>query len=733
MSVILLTSLLLLGHGNTFAQVAKDKDKSGNKQLADESPVELNKFIVTSEKEAGYGANRAVIGSRLAQDIIDMPSSISVVTPELIDDLAATYGGQAIKFATAGAAFNNNTDDGNVLRGFGASVLRNGTRLLWYQRQPMFDVERIEIVKGPSNMLLGGSANATGGAMNFVTKLPTLTFMADSKLTVGTESYMRYEMNASGPIKKSEEFTASYRISIGGESGNPIRPMNDVDDSFVGGALRLDFGKRIRLDINGSYREDNTADYWPEFLDIIKSAPWQPAVLNQYSSRTFGPGLPSQESWETKAYVVDVTLTAVLTHNGTLRLNYTDMSGVDHRRNLRGISVAADNYTLNRQDIHQNLHRQTRAGQAEYLYQTVRDSWRNDFQIGSELRQDYDGTFNNLLAAPGLDTRNPNYNAYTVPGIVNWDTWYFNLSRNTQRAKQGSTWLQDNLTLFREKVVLVGGLRWNDSSNVAENGQPINEPGNLTLPYKLTRTENPILRTHRYGIVFKPVKDISIYYSNAQNATVVAGFDSDGFPFKNSEGTLREFGAKLTKTNGRFSLNATVAVYNMAQTQIRVSKVDTSLPAGIRYYQDAGGDTAKGWEFELSGRLNTGNGYFDLVTSYLDAKTRRISDGGRNVGAPDNTFGLFAKYSWTGTALKGFTLGAGRYDQSLVRTQANNNTIDYPATYNLMARYDFKKRWAVQLTGTNITDELYISSVIAAGLVQVAPAAEYRLSVRYDL
>ena len=83
--------------------------------------------------------------------------------------------------------------------------------------------------------------------------------------------------------------------------------------------------------------------------------------------------------------------------------------------------------------------------------------------------------------------------------------------------------------------------------------------------------------------------------------------------------------------------------------------------------------------------------------------------------------------------MKGFTLGAGRYDQSLVRTQANNNTIDYPATYNLMARYDFKKRWAVQLTGTNITDELYISSVIAAGLVQVAPAAEYRLSVRYDL
>lgn len=731
MPAMLLTSLLLFGQGSLFAQETKAKEE--NKQQLDEPVVALDKFIVTDDLETGYGADRAVIGSRLAMDIIDMPSSISVVTPELINDLAATFGGQAIKFVSAGVAFSSTTDDNNVMRGFGASVLRNGTRQLWYQHMPMYDVERIEAVKGPANMLLGGSAGATGGAINFVTKLPTLTFKADSKLTIGTESYARFEFNASGPIKKSEDFTASYRVTFGGERGDPIRPMNTIDESYISGALRLDFGDRIRFDINSNYLINNNADYWPEFLDIVKSEQNGPAVLNPNSSPTFGPGTPEQEFWKAKSYVIDATLTAVLTTNSTLRLNYTDMTGLDQRRNLRGISVAADNYTLNRQDILQDLHRYTRVAQAEFLYQTIRDSWRNDFQIGSELRKEWDGTNVEVLAPPPLDTRNPNYSEYThvSPDISEWDTYYFNAARNTQQATSGSYWLQNNLTLLNDKVIVVGGLRWTDASSVNENGNKIIEPGNLTKPYTLTRTENPIVRTRRYGIVFKPFDYLSVYYTDAQNATPVAGFDSDGIPFKNSEGTLSEFGAKFTKSIEQFSLNATVAVYDMAQTQIRNSKPDASVAGGVRYGQDAAGDTAKGWEVEVASRLNTSSGHLDFVATYADAQTRRVVDGGRNPGAPDNTYSLFTKYSWTSTALKGFTLGAGVYDQSLVRV-GNNNTNDHPPTYNLLARYEFKKHWAIQLNGTNISDERYIASVITAGLVQVAPAAEYRLSVRYQ-
>lgn len=725
----MLIFLLQFGFVSLSAQEAQSSSAAA--ALPDDKAVELNKFIVINERELGYSSQRAVIGSRIAKDIIDMPSTISVVSPELINDLAATYGGQAIKYVSAGVAFNSNSDDGNVMRGFGASILRNGTRLLWYKHMPMYDVERIEAVKGPANMLLGGSAGATGGAINFVTKLPTTSFKADSKVTVGTDSYYRYEVNASGPIKKSEEFTALYRVSIGGEWGDPVRPMDTIEESFFGGALRLDFGGRIRFDVNGYYRVNNTNDYWPEFLDIVRSVPNGPAVLNPNSSRTFAPGRPDQESWDTDSYTIDATLTATLTHNGTLRMNYTDITGLDRRRNLRGGSVAADNYTLNRQDILQDLHRSTRAAQAEYLYQTNRESWRNDFQVGAELRKEFDGTNVDLLVPPPLDTRNPDYSTYNVPNLSNWDTYYYNAARNTQRATTGSYWIQDNLTLLRDRLIVVGGLRWSDASSVNESGNIVVQPGNLTTPYRLTRTESPIVKTHRYGVVLKPVKGVSVYYSEAQNSTPVAGFNSDGVPFKNSDGTLKEFGAKVAKSTERYSISATIAAFEMAQTQIRISFPDPSVPTGTRQSQDPTGDTAKGWEAELAGRLNIDSGHFDLVATYYDAKTRRVSDGGRNPGAPDNTYSLFAKYTWVRTGLKGTTLGAGFYDQSLIRV-GNNNTTDNPIIYNVLARYEFNRKWAVQLNGTNITDETYIASALNAALVQVAPKAEYRLSVRYN-
>lgn len=727
-TALFLTLLLLLGHGGLTAQETKSRTET--KDLPDATVVKLNKFVVTDEQDSGYGVRRAVIGSRIAKDIIDMPSSISVVPPELINDLGATYGGQAIKYVSAGVAFNSNSDDGNVMRGFGASILRNGTRLLWYKHMPMYDVERIEAVKGPANMLLGGSAGATGGAINFVTKLPTTTFKADSKVTVGTDTYFRVEANASGPIKKSEEFTALYRVSVGGEWGDPVRPMDRIEDSFFGGALRLDFGERIRFDVNGYYRVNNSNDYWPEFLDIVRSVRNGPAVLNPNTSRTFAAGRPDQESWDTDAYMIDATLIATLTDNATLRMNYTDITGLDRRRNLRGGSVAADNYTLNRQDILQDLHRSTRAGQAEYLYQTNRESWRNDFQLGAEFRKEFDGTNVDLLVPPALDTRNPDYSTYNVPNLSNWDTYYYNAARNTQRATTGSYWIQDNLTLLRDRLILVGGLRWSDASSVNESGNMVVRPGNLTTPYRLSRTESPIVKTHRYGIVVKPIKDVSVYYSEAQNSTPVAGFNSDGIPFKNSDGTLKEFGAKITKSIERFSISATVAAFEMAQTQIRISFPDPSVPTGIRQSQDPSGDTSKGWEAELAGRVNVDSGHFNLVATYYDAETRRVSDGGRNPGAPDNTYSLFAKYTWVRTGLKGATLGAGFYDQSLVRV-GNNNTNDHPIIYNVLARYEFNRKWAVQLNGTNVTDETYIASVLNAALVQVAPRAEYRLSVKY--
>ncbi|HRE82380.1 MAG TPA: TonB-dependent receptor plug domain-containing protein [Opitutaceae bacterium] len=717
LSAVLLTS----GFAQPSSLPANGADK--------DEVINLDKYVVSTDENEGYGAQRAAIGSRTVKPLIDVPSSVYVVSRELINDLGATYSSQALKYVSPGTTTSDTSGDGANIRGFSAGSLRDGVRLLWYKHLPMYDVERIEVVKGPANMLIGGDTSFSGGVMNFVTRRPTQEFRSDAKVTVGTDSYFRGEANVSGPIVKSDDFTALYRVTLGGETGDPEKPMNTVDEKFIGGALAFNFGSRIRLDLNFYHFEDNTNDYWSDFLDIVRSVPNGPAVLNPNSTSTFAPGRPDQNFWDTKSWVLNAGLTASLTQNGTFRLFYAHMDGTDRRRTLRGGTVQADNYTLTRQDILFDLRRYTKTLQADYLYQTKRETWGNDLQVGAEVGQTFDGTNNNLLTAPPLDTRNPDYNSYQVPNPTDWNSQYFNVARNTQKTDVGSYWFQDNLTLFREKLILVGGLRWSDKHYVSEQGNQIILPGNATPAYNKTIKDDPMLRTHRYGIVYKPFPELSLYFSDAENQTPTPGFDSFGVPFKDSSGTLQEYGIKFGRSSGRYRFFGNVAYFEMLQTNIRTSIPDSTVPGGIRYFQTES-DSTEGWETELGGRITNDTGYVELVGTYYDVSTYRAADRGRAVGAPDRTYSLLAKYSWTSGSLKGLTLGAGVYDQTVVRT-GNNNTIDYPVTYSAMARYIFAEKWAVQLNGMNITDERYISNVINTGLVQVAPRAEYRLSVKY--
>lgn len=709
--------------GQAFAQVAP-----AEKPAPQEEVVEMSKFIVPVERDVGYGASQATIGSRSVKPLIEIPSSIYVVNKEIIDDLSATYGSQALKFVSPGTTpYGDTSGDGSNIRGFSSGVMRDGTRLLWYKHMPMYDVERIEVVKGPSNMLIGGDASFSGGAINFVTKRPTAHLTSDAKVTVGNHGYYRFEGDLSGPITKSDEFTALYRITLGGETGDPVKPMNIVDQKFLGAGLTLKFGNRIRVDANAFIMEDNTDDYWSDFLDINKSVAYGPAVLNQYDTPTFAPGLPSQAKWDTTWHVINVTLTASLTENGSLRMYYADLSGSDKRWTLRGISVAADNVTLNRQDIAFDLSRKTKTFQLEYLYSTKRDWWSNDFQIGAEQGWIYDGTKNSLATPPPLNTANPDY-SYTR-AVEDFGSVYWNLAVNTSATTLGSYWAQDNLTLFKDKVILVGGLRWNDRSKVDEAGNPVVQPGNMTVAYTKTLTDDHLIRTYRYGIVYQPFKDFSVYYCDASNLTPVAGINFDGSTFKDSAGKLREFGAKFATKGDHFSTFGSFSVFDMAQTNIRTSVVDASVPGGIRYFQTAR-DQSKGWETQVGGRLTTSGGFAQLIATYYDAKTKRAADGRSIPGAPDNTYSLLAKYTWTATMLKGLTVGAGCYDQTKILT-GGNYTIDFPVTYNLMANYRVNEKWSFQFNGNNVTNERYISNVITAGLVQVAPEAEYRLSSKY--
>jgi outer membrane receptor protein involved in Fe transport len=77
-----------------------------------------------------------------------------------------------------------------------------------------FDLERVEVLKGPQGTLFGN--NATGGAINFVAARPTKTFSAGADLGYGRFNTFEYSGFISGPITD----TLRARLAVKGANGN---------------------------------------------------------------------------------------------------------------------------------------------------------------------------------------------------------------------------------------------------------------------------------------------------------------------------------------------------------------------------------------------------------------------------------------------------------------------------------------------------------------------------------
>ena len=310
-----------------------------------------------------------------------------------------------------------------------------------------------------------------------------------------------------------------------------------------------------------------------------------------------------------------------------------------------------------------------------------------------------------------MDSSNPDY-TYTRPAFTG-----FNIQNGRSEKRYGTYWFQDNLTLFNDRLILIGGLRWVDSHVVNEN----------LLANTTSIDDQPLVKTHRYGVVYKPAKDFSLYFADAINVTATGGVDGYGRALKNQEGKLKEYGVKLDTKIRNLALTGSLAYFDMANTNVLTTFTDPQL--GLILVQDPTGDTAKGWEAELRARLKTDNGFADIVATYYDADTNRISTGGPALEAPGRAYSLFGKYAWESGALKGFAVGAGMFDQTEKLT--GGYTTDFPKTYSLLARYSINQHWSIQLNGDNVTDERYIVYVANPALVMTSLGANYRLTMKY--
>lgn len=207
-----------------------------------------------------------------------------------------------------------------------------------------FDLERVEVLKGPQGTLFGN--NATGGAINFVAAKPTSEFHSGMELSYGRFNTFQGQGFISGPITD----TLGARIAIKGvKSGDWQRSYtrNDTLGSLnnIAGRLVLDWeptdSLKFSLNLNG-WRDKNQPQA-PQQIGIVPQFPFiPPAALPAYHyplapanarAADWGPAEPRQNnSFRQAALRGDyefgsLTLTSLTGISRTKLFNFTDYDG----------------------------------------------------------------------------------------------------------------------------------------------------------------------------------------------------------------------------------------------------------------------------------------------------------------------------------------------------------------------------------------------------------------------
>lgn len=219
-----------------------------------------------------------------------------------------------------------------------------------------FDLERVEVLKGPQGTLFG--QNATGGAVNFITAKPTSTFRAGADVTYGRFNEVTAEGYVSGPLSDTLKARLAGRIERADpwqESNSRPGDKNGRVENYVG-RLLLDFepanGVRFQANLNAWKDKGDTqaaqyigfqpagAGRTPALLKYQFA--WSPARL---TAADWAPGVPFADNRQFQgtfradiALFSNVTLTSLTSYTDYKQRQGTDQDGLpiaeaDHARN----------------------------------------------------------------------------------------------------------------------------------------------------------------------------------------------------------------------------------------------------------------------------------------------------------------------------------------------------------------------------------------------------------------
>ncbi|WP_158277660.1 TonB-dependent receptor [Opitutus sp. ER46] len=681
---------------------------------AEEERVVLPTFTVDASKDTGYIGSNSLSASRAALSITDIPSSVVVITRQLLDDVGAFDLSDALRFVSgvSDAAMPGQDSGAFKIRGTGPTVSTDGFRVTGEGTQDLAEIERIEVLKGPSAILFarGGSA---GGTVNRVTKDPRPVAHGYVRVQTGLFDANRVEVDSTGPVPGTNK-QLLYRAVIAVQDDDAFFENVSTKRYVFSPAVTYKFSEDAYATLKYGYYWNKQTQYVGVPIDLSNPAELrlEHKLFNVPTERTTSDPNEYQFTRRNRLdFRSGVKLSPILRTSLNAQYMYTDYLRTVTRPN--GSPLVQSDGTIPR--------RWAANAQQDYRYRLYSDNVLQ-YGVGPTANTTIFG-FDLLQEGPGQEASSANvqvapanlYRAQTpiVPTPVVALPW---VPRSMQRSAQA--YAMHTLKAFSDRLIATGGItrNWVNIDNYAA------ATGTWTK-------QSSIKDTKQYGVVVKPVTWASLYYGYNENfdaqfvrlgALQPDGSYVDGGAAPPRMSVSDEYGVKFSLPDGRLSWS--IAHFDTELTNRTRSIVGTS------YQELLSGGKYQGWESDLFWRP-TDNLSLIATYSYTDA----VDGAGKQIEtvAPTTLSGL-VRYDFKKGLFRGLGVSVdANYQNEYV--MANGSILYTVAPRTLMDAglfYTWKK-YRFQVNVNNLTDKKYIAGGYLPQRVFLGAGRNVRFSATY--
>jgi catecholate siderophore receptor len=574
---------------------------------------------ITGADSLAYRTQDVTSATRTLTPLRDIPQSITVVTKEQMTDQSMESIADVVNYVPGITSHQGeNNRDQLVIRGNSTSAdfFLNGVRDDVQYYRDLYNVDRVEVLKGPNAMIFGRGGG--GGVVNRVTR--EAGFARTRELTFQGGSF------------RDKRFTVDMDQPFNSKIAGRLDGVFESADSFRDFVYLRRYGINPSLTITPDAKTGVTLSY--EYFHDRRTADrgipsFQGSPADTPISTFFGD--------PNKSYVrarVDLASALLVRRIGGLTIRNRTLFG-DYDRGYQNfvpgavnatktlVSLSAYNNATKRRNIFNQM-------DLTYALSTgrIKHTLLAGTEVGRQLTDNFRNTgfFNNTATTIQVPYVNP-----TIATTVTFRQSATDAD-NHLKTNLAAGYAQDQIQ-FSRYVQVVAGLRFDYFDLQFHNNR------NRDNLRRIDRLVSP-----RAGIVVKPILPLSVYANYS-----VSYLPSSGDQFssltsitqqvKPEKFTNYELGAKW---DIRRNLALTTAVYRQDRTNTRAA--DPNDPTRIL---QTGSQRTNGYELGLNGNITRAwsvAGGYAYQDAFISSTTSTARTGAQVAQVPHHQFSLWNKY-----------------------------------------------------------------------------------------